>query len=164
MKCCHHSNKEEGGRKRGSTCTYTHQALYFFIIIKYTMLVAGWTSLSFSCHNSSCYRFNKVLETLLRDFGSYWHETITQLLQTVGYIPIMWIYCSTTPQKYSVTVDVILVQFKKLVWDRLSFVTWCIILLEAGIRRCIHYGHKEMDMVSRNTQVGCGISMIFSWY
>lgn len=41
------------------------------------MLVAGWTSLSFSCLNSSCYRFNKVLETLLRNTGPRWYEGIT---------------------------------------------------------------------------------------
>ncbi len=31
--------------------------------------------------NSSWHRFNKVLETFLRDFGPYWHDSITQLLQ-----------------------------------------------------------------------------------
>ncbi len=34
-----------------------------------------------NCLNSSWHRFNKVLETLLRDFGPYWHDSITQLLQ-----------------------------------------------------------------------------------
>ncbi len=34
-----------------------------------------------NCLNSSCHRFNKVLETFLRDFGSYYHDSITQLLQ-----------------------------------------------------------------------------------
>ncbi len=46
--------------------------------------------------------------------------------------------------------------FKKPVWDDLSFVTWCIILLEVAIRSWEHCSHKEMDMVSNNTQVGCG--------
>ncbi len=40
---------------------------------------------------------------------------------------------------------------KKPVWDDLSFVTWCIILLEVIIRRCVHCSHKGMDMVSNNT-------------
>ncbi len=31
--------------------------------------------------NSSSHRFNKVLETFLRDVGPYWHDSITQLLQ-----------------------------------------------------------------------------------
>ncbi len=34
-----------------------------------------------SCLNSSWHRFNKVLETFLRDFGPYWHDSITQFLQ-----------------------------------------------------------------------------------
>ncbi len=33
--------------------------------------------------------------------------------------------------------------FKKLVWDNLSFVTWCIILLEVAIRRRAHCSHKK---------------------
>ncbi len=47
--------------------------------------------------------------------------------------------------------------FKKPVSDDLSFVTWCIILLEVAIRRWVHCSHKEIDMVSNNTQVRCGI-------
>lgn len=42
----------------------------------------------FFCHPSLlpselllCHRFNKVLETFLRDFGQCWHDNITQLLQ-----------------------------------------------------------------------------------
>lgn len=46
--------------------------------------------------------------------------------------------------------------FKKPSWDDLHFVNWCIILLEAGIRSWVHCGHKDMDMMSNNTQVGCG--------
>ncbi len=40
--------------------------------------------------------------------------------------------------------------FKKPVWDDLSFVTWCIILLEVSIRRWVHCSHKGTDMVSNN--------------
>ncbi len=43
--------------------------------------------------------------------------------------------------------------FKKPVWDDLSFVTWCIILLEVAIRRCVHCSHKGMNVFSNNTQV-----------
>ncbi len=32
--------------------------------------------------------------------------------------------------------------FKKPVWDDLSFVAWCIILLEVAIRRWVHCSHK----------------------
>ncbi len=46
--------------------------------------------------------------------------------------------------------------FKKPVWDDLSFVTCCIILLEVAIRRWVNCSHKGMDMVSNNTQVDCG--------
>ncbi len=47
--------------------------------------------------------------------------------------------------------------FKKPVWDDLSFVKWCIILLEVAIRRWVHCSYKGMDMISNNTQVGCGV-------
>ncbi len=47
--------------------------------------------------------------------------------------------------------------FKKPVRDDWSFVTWCIILLEVSLRRWVHCSHKGMDMVSNNTQVGCGV-------
>ncbi len=46
--------------------------------------------------------------------------------------------------------------FKKPVWDDLSFVTWCIILLEVASEDG-HTSHKGMDMVSNNTQEGCGV-------
>jgi len=39
----------------------------------------------------------------------------------------------------------------------LSFVTWCIILLEVAIRGWVHGGHKGMDVVRNDAQVGCGI-------
>ncbi len=43
--------------------------------------------------------------------------------------------------------------FKKPVWDDLSFMTWCIILLE--VKK--HCSHKGMDMAKNNTQVACGV-------
>ncbi len=49
--------------------THTHN------FIRYTLLLPGWTPFCLqNCLNSSWHRFNKVLETLLRDFGSYCHE------------------------------------------------------------------------------------------
>ncbi len=36
--------------------------------------------------------------------------------------------------------------FKKPVWDDLSFVTWCIILLEVALRRWVHCSHKGMSI------------------
>lgn len=35
--------------------------------------------------------------------------------------------------------------------------------MNAAIRRWVHDSHRGMHLVS-NTQVGCGIKMIFSWY
>ncbi len=58
----------------------THTLTNHFI--RYTFLVPGWTPFCLqNCLNSSRHRFNKVLETFLRDFGPYWHDNITQLLQ-----------------------------------------------------------------------------------
>ncbi len=49
--------------------------------IRYTLPVPGWTPFCLqNCLNSSWHRFNKVLETLLRDFGPYWYDSITQFL------------------------------------------------------------------------------------
>lgn len=42
--------------------------------------------------------------------------------------------------------------FEKAVWDGLSFAIWCGILLEAAISRW----EQGIDVVSDNTQVGCG--------
>jgi len=51
--------------------------------ITYTLLVRGLTPFCClqNCLNYLWHRFSKVLETLLRDFGPYWHDSITQLLQ-----------------------------------------------------------------------------------
>ncbi len=50
--------------------------------IRYTLLVPGWTPFCLQNGlNSSWHRFNKLLETFLRYFGPYWHDSITQLLQ-----------------------------------------------------------------------------------
>ena len=45
-------------------------------------LLEGWTPFCLqNCLNSLLHRFKKVLETFLRDFGPYWHDSIMQLLQ-----------------------------------------------------------------------------------
>ncbi len=116
-----------------------------------------------NCLHSSWHRFNKVLETFLRDFGPYWHDCIMQLLQicwlhihdvnllfhhipnTLYWIEIWWLW---RPFKY----NELIVMFKKPVWDDLSFLTWHVILLEVATTRWVHYGHKGRDMVSINTQ------------
>ncbi len=151
------------------THTHTHSLTGHFI--RYTLLVLGWTPFCLqNCLNSSWHRFNKVLETFLRDFGPYWHDSITQLLQICRlhnqYIYGTGISRSTTSQRCSIGLrsgdcgdhlSKVNSLSKKPVWDDLSFVTWCIILLEVVIRRWEHCSHKGMDMVSNNTQVDCGI-------
>ena len=135
---------------------------------RYTLLGPGLDPFCLqNCLNSSWHRFNKALETFLRDFP-YFHESITQLLQICRlhihdanlpfhhipkvfyWIEIWWLW---RPLEYSELI----VMFKKPVWDDLSFVTWHVILLEVAIRRWVHCGHKGMDIVSNNTQVGCGV-------
>ncbi len=59
---------------------HTHTLTGHFF--RYTLLVPGWTPFCLqNCLNYSWHRFNKVLETFLRDFGPYWHDSIMQLLQ-----------------------------------------------------------------------------------
>ncbi len=66
-------------RKCGLTCKRNTLTGHF---ITYTLLVPGWTRFCLqNCLNSSWHRFKKVLETFLRDFGPYWYDSITQLLQ-----------------------------------------------------------------------------------
>ncbi len=60
--------------------THTHTLTDHFN--RYTLLVPDWTHFCLqNCLNSLWHRLNKVLETFLRDFGPYWHDSITQLLQ-----------------------------------------------------------------------------------
>ncbi len=71
---------------RANPNIYIYIYIYMYTLtghfIRYTLLVAGWTPFCLqNCLNSSWHWFNKVLETFLRDFGPYWHDSITQLLQ-----------------------------------------------------------------------------------
>ncbi len=132
------------------------------------MLVPGWTPFCLqNCLYSSWHRFNKVLETFLRDCGSYWHDRITQLLQNCWlhihdanlpfhHIPkeLYWLRSGDYGGHLSKVNSLACTRNQSE--DDLSFVTWCIILLEVAIRRWVHCSHKGMDMVSNNTQVGCG--------
>ncbi len=66
------------------------------------MLVPGWTVFFLqNCLNSSWHWFNKVLETLLRDFGSYCHDSIT-CCRFVVCTSMMRISRSTTSQRCSI--------------------------------------------------------------
>ncbi len=66
---------------------------------------------------------------------------------------MMWVSRSTTSQRCSIGLRSgdcgghlskvnSFVMFKKPVWDDLSFVTWCIMLLEVDIRRWVHCSYK----------------------
>ncbi len=98
--------------------------------IRYTLLVPGWTAFCLQNFNSSWHRFTKVLETFLRDFDPYWHDSITQLLQ----ICRLHIHDANLPFHHipKVLYWIEIWWLKKPVWDDLSFVTWCIILLEVA--------------------------------
>ncbi len=71
--------------------------------VRYTLHVPGWTPFCIqNCLNSLWYRFNNVVETFLRDFGPYWHDNITQLLQICRCTSIIRISRSTTSQRCSI--------------------------------------------------------------
>ena len=94
--------------------------------------------------NPSCHRFNKVLETFLRDFGPYWRDIITSCCRFVSCTSMMRTSSSTNVPKvlldwYLETVEDIWVQWThyhvletSLRW---FFMTWSIILREVSIRR-----------------------------
>lgn len=101
--------------------------------IRYTLLVPGRTPFCLqNCLNPS-WHGNKVLETFLREFGPYWYDSITQLLQicrlhthdanllfhhipkVLYWIEIWWLW---RPFEYSELI----VMFKKPVWDDSSFI------------------------------------------
>ena len=84
-------------------------------------------------HNSSWRRFNTVLETFLR----FW-----SILTLAVAASVMQISRSSTSQSCSAGLrsGELCVMFKKPVWDNVSCVTWCFILLEVSVRRWVHCG------------------------
>ncbi len=138
------------------THIYTHTGHF----IRYTLLVPGRTPF---CLHSLWHRFNKVLETFLRDFGPYWHDSIMQLLQicrlhihdvnlpfhhipnVLYWIEIWWLWRTFVWH----------VQETSLRW----FDVCDIVRYPAGRshQKMVHCSHKGMDMVSNNTPVGCGV-------
>ncbi len=133
--------------------TYDH-------FIRYTLLVPGWTPFCLqNCLNSSWRRFNKVLETCLRDFGPYWHDSITQLLQ-ICRLNIQDVNLrSTTSQSCSIDWDLVTVEAIWVKWTHcyvqetsLRWFELCdTVHYPAGssIRRWVQCIHKGMDMVSK---------------
>ncbi len=79
----------------------------------------------------------------------------------VGSTSMMRISHSTTSQRCSMRsgdCGGYLGKVKSLSCSRnQSEMIWCIILLEVAIRRWVHCSQKGMDVVSNNTQVGCGV-------
>lgn len=83
-----------------------------------------------NCFNSLWHRFNKELEPFLRDCSPYWKDIITELLQICGLHVYVWFILFY----HSKDACWILIWSLSWVWDNLSFVTCCIMLLEAAIR------------------------------
>ncbi len=89
----------------------------------------------------------------------------------VGCTSMMWISRSTTSQRCSIGLRSGDCGVK---WTRchvqetsLRWFDLCVMLhYPAGsiIRRWVHCSHKGMDMVSNNTQVGCGVLTMLNWY
>ncbi len=146
-------------------CIYTLTGHF----IRYTFLVPGWTHFCLlNCLNSSWHRFNKVLETFLRDFGPYWHDSITQLLQIYRlHIHDANLPVPTHPKAALLDWDLVTVEAIWVKWTHCHvqetslrrFEICDMVHYPAGssIRRWVHCSHKGMDMVSNNTQVGCGV-------
>ncbi len=148
------------------THIYIHTLTGHFIM--YTLLVPGWTHFCLqNCLHSLWHRFNKVLETFLRDGGPYWHDSITQLLQicrlhihdvnlSFHHIP----KCSIGLRSGDCGGHLSKVNSlscsrnqSEMIWALWHGALSC----WKYIRRWVHCSHKGMDMVSNNTQVGCGI-------
>lgn len=101
------------------------------------------------------------METPLKDFGpNRKHHTVP------AYLSAAYSWCKTAipphPKAALLDCDLVIVEatyvqwtVKKPVWDDLSFVTGCVILLAAAIRRWIHCSRKEIEKVSNNSWAGC---------
>ena len=109
-----------------------HSTRHFF---RYTLPVPGWTPFCLqNCLNSWWQRFNKLLETFLWDFGPYWHDSITQLLQIcwqhihdtnllLQHISKVLFWMEIWRLWRPVEFSELIAMFKKPVWDDLTFVT-----------------------------------------
>ncbi len=155
-----------------SICIYTVTGHF----IRYTLLVPGWTPFCLqNCLNSSWYRFNKVLETFLRDFGPYCHDSITAVAADLSTAHPWCESPSYTTSKGAlldwdlVTVEAIWVKWthchvQETVWDWFELCDMLHYPAGSSIRRWVHCIHKGMDMVSNNTQVVCVFKRCSNWY
>jgi len=165
-----------GGLRRCQSrtiCTHPHQHISGNTLTLYKVHLAS-TGLDPFCLQNSLkslwHRFNKVLETFLGDFGPYWHDSITQLLQicrlhihnvnlpfhhiskVLYWTEIWWLWSHlSTVNSLSCSRN----QFE-MIWALWHGAISC----WKQHQKMVHCGHKGMDMVSNNTQVGCGISMM----
>ena len=141
---------------------YTHRPLS-----QVQLLVKGWSPFCLQNGlNSSWHTFNKVLETFLRDFAPYWHDSITQLLQMCrlhiydGNLPFypkaaLLDWDLVTVEAVGVQGTHCDVQEASLRWYELCDV----VHYPAGSshQKMGHCAHKGMEMVSSNTQAGCSM-------
>ncbi len=150
------------------THTHTHTHTLTGHFIRYTLLVTGLTPFCLqNCLNSSWHRFNKVLETFLRDFGHIDMIASHSCCRFVGCTSMMLISRSSTSQRCSIglrsgdcgghlsKVNSCHVQETSLRWFELCDMMH----YPAGSshQKMVHCSHKGMDMVSNNTQVDCGV-------
>ncbi len=152
--------------------SYTYRQIYIHTLtghfIRYTLLVLGWTPFCLqNCLNSSWHRFNKVLETFLRDVGAYRHDIITQLLQICRlhihdvnlpfhHIPkvLYWLRSGDCGGHLSKVNSLSCSRNQsEMIWALWHGALSC----WKYIRRWVHCSHKEMDMIRNNTQVDCGV-------
>ncbi len=121
-----------------------------------------------NCLNSSWHRFNKVLETFLRDFCPYWHDSIMQFLQICRlHIHEANLPFPPHPKGALLDWDLVTVEAIWVKWTHCHvqetsprWLKLCdMVHYPAGssIRRWVHCSHKGMDMVRNNTQVDCGV-------
>ncbi len=135
--------------------------------IRCTLLVPGWTPFSFRtalilcCIDSSrCWKHSSEILVLIDMIAS------RSYCRFVGCSSMMWISRSTTSQMCSIGLRSgdcggHLSKVNSLSCSRnqseMIWALWrCIILLEVH-QKMVHCSHEGMDMVSNNTQVGCGI-------
>lgn len=104
--------------------------------------------------NSSWHRLSKVLETVLRDFGSSWQDSVKLLTYPWCESPIhhitkvlCWIEIRRPRRLFE--YNDLAVTLKKIVSDDLSFVTWHNII----IRKWVHCDHKYSGRLWRLTDV-----------
>ncbi len=136
--------------------------------IRYTLLVPGWTPFAFrtalilrGIDSTRCWKHSSEMLVNIDMIAS------RSCCRFVGWISMMWISRSTTSQRCSIGLRSgdcggHLSKVNSLSCSRnqseMIWALWpCIILLEVAIRRWVNCSHKGMDMVSNNTQIGCGI-------